>query len=576
MRLLLPLASCLLPLAFVWQLVAAPLLNPNQLRLPPQQQVQTRLPKLGVHTRLTDEVEQAKIQRTFEMVRQMGASWDVEYFPWNYIQRNGPNDWDWSHADLVVDHARRQGLKLIARLDGVPDWARPELTGHSLLTPAHYADFARFAAAFARRYSGKVAAYVIWNEPNVNYEWGFRPPDPAGYAGLLRAVYPPIKAAGPNAQVLAAPLAPNGEHSDLALDDLDYLQQLYAAGAAPYFDGLAAHAYGWQHPPAEAPSPDVINLRRVELERQIMVQNGDAAKHIYITESGWNDYARWVRAVTPEQRIQYTTEAVMLASNWDWLAAFCLWDFRLPVVAHNYNDAWSLVHYDFSPSPTYVALQRLASPSPPAHWQPFVETPTEPGWTERLATGIGDGFDALGHWADTMRYIYWTCRVSDCRVPPDISLEQVRQAGVLRVVMDASFPPLETVAPGGQLEGTDVDLANALAAALGVHVEITNMSSDGLKDAVLAGQADAIISCFQAVPEWKKELAYSEVYYQDRIPVTYGLDAAGNPAQRIDTVDYVVAVRAGRNKLLNAINAALGQMIDSGRLQRLTGQTYWR
>src|SRR5579862_9833658 len=333
--------SLLLMALLVWQLAVQPLLSPNQLRLPPKEQVQTRLPKLGVHTRLTDEVQQSKIQRTLEMARGMGAAWDVEYFPWNYVQRNGPNDWDWSHTDLVVNHAQRQELQLIARLDGVPDWARPKLSGHSLLTPAQYADFAAFAAAFAQRYVGKVAAYVIWNEPNVNYEWGYRPPDPAGYAGLLRAVYPRLKAADSKVLVLAAPLAPNGEHSDLALDDLDYLQQLYAAGAAPFFDGLAAHAYGWQHPPDEAPAPDVINLRRVELERQIMVQNGDAAKQVYITESGWNDYARWVRAVTPEQRVQYTTEAVRLASSWDWLAAFCLWDFRLPVIAHNYNDAWS-------------------------------------------------------------------------------------------------------------------------------------------------------------------------------------------------------------------------------------------
>src|SRR5262245_17015476 len=101
-----------------WQVLAEPLLHPNRLRLPEQQQVETRLPKLGVHTRLTDEVEQRKVQRTFEMVREMGAGWDVEYFPWNYIQRNGRDGWDWNHADLVVEHANRQGLKLIARLDG--------------------------------------------------------------------------------------------------------------------------------------------------------------------------------------------------------------------------------------------------------------------------------------------------------------------------------------------------------------------------------------------------------------------------------------------------------------------------
>jgi ABC-type amino acid transport substrate-binding protein len=575
MRLLPFILSPLLPLTLAWQMVAGPLLSPNQLRLPAAQQVETRLPKLGVHTRLTDEVEQSKIQRTFEMAREMGAAWDVEYFPWNYIQRNGRNDWNWSHSDLVVNHAHQQGLKLIARFDSVPDWARPELTGHSLLTPAHYADYANFVAAFAQRYAGNVAAYVIWNEPNVSYEWGYRQPDPAGYADRLRAVYPGLKAADPQAQVLAAPLAPNGEHSDQALDDLDYLQQLYAAGAAPYFDGLAAHAYGWEHPPEEAPSDARTNVRRVELERQIMVNNGDAAKQIYVTESGWNDYARWIRAVPPEKRIQYTTEAVTQASGWDWLAAFCIWDFRLPTVAHNYNDSWALVHFDFSPSPTYVALQRLASAAQPARWEPFVETPVQPSLRDRFFSWIGDTSGTVGYWLRLRQYSL-RCLFTECIIPPDISLEQIQQAGVLKVVMDASFPPLESVAPDGHLIGTDVDVANAIGQALGVRVEISNLSSDGLKDAVLAGKADAIVSSFQLVPEWKKELAYSQTYYSDQIPVTYGLDADGNPAERIDTVHYVVAVRAGRNKLLKAINAGLTQMMDTGRLQTLTGQDYWR
>lgn len=570
MRLALMVTSPLAALALAWQLVS-PLLQPNQLHLPPPQQVDTRLPKLGVHTRLTDEVEQAKIQRTFEMVREMGAAWDVEYVPWNYVQRNGPDDWDWAHADLVVNHAHQQGLRLIIRLDGVPDWARPRLTAHSLLTPRRYADFARFAAAFAARYRGKVDAYVIWNEPNVDYEWGYRAPDPAGYGELLRAVYPGLKHADPRALVLAAALAPNAEHSASAMSDLDYLQQLYDSGARPYFDGLAAHAYGWKHPPDDAPAPNTINFRRVELERQIMIRNGDQAKQVFITESGWNDYTRWLRAVTPEQRLDYTLESVKLASSWDWLGAICLWEFRLPAPAHNYNDSWTLVHFDFGPSPTYIALQRLASPVQPAAWQPFVEHATPPS----LAQRIGPLFDRLGHWADGKRHQLY-CLFSDCRVPPDISLQQVRTAGVLRVVLDASFPPLETSQPDGRLSGIDVKIATRLAAALGVRAELTNMSTDGLKDAVFSGKADAIVSSFQVVPEWEKELGYSEPYYDDRIPVTFGLDAHGQPTTRMDSVEYVVAVRAGRNKLLRAINGALDSMMDSGELERITGEPQWR
>ena len=47
---------------------------PGQIELGPQHSVSTINPKMGIHTRLTDEVEPWKIKRTLEMVREMGAS----------------------------------------------------------------------------------------------------------------------------------------------------------------------------------------------------------------------------------------------------------------------------------------------------------------------------------------------------------------------------------------------------------------------------------------------------------------------------------------------------------------------
>ena len=97
--------------------------------------------------------------------------------------------------------------------------------------------------------------------------------------------------------------------------------------------------------------------------------------------------------------------------------------------------------------------------------------------------------------------------------PPDRSLERVRQAGVLRVGMDASFPPLESVAAGGRLVGIDPSLSRALASQIGVRARLINMGSDGLKDALLVGKVDAVISSFAPVREWSDKLGYSPPYY---------------------------------------------------------------
>jgi polysaccharide biosynthesis protein PslG len=321
-------------------------------------------PKIGVHTRLTDEVEGWKIDKTFEMAREMGSSWAVEYFPWNYIEGAGPGQYDWSHSDAVIEAANRQGLKLVARLDGVPAWARPAKTTGKYLDYGGYGAFGEFVNKFVDRYKGKVKYYIIWNEPNLSSEWGQRQVDPAGYTELLKVAYARAKEADPSCIVMAAGLAPTLEPqgSEWGLDDLEYLKQMYQAGAGKYFDMLAVHAYGLKSSPEETPDPAKINFARVELDRQIMEQNGDGGKQIMITEGGWNDNPRWVNSVRPYQRIEYTVEAYdMAAKDWNWLEAVNIWAFRFPKPANGYSDYYTFVTPDFVPKPIYLEVQKYAT-----------------------------------------------------------------------------------------------------------------------------------------------------------------------------------------------------------------------
>jgi hypothetical protein len=257
--------------------------------LGPQQVVHSVNPKMGIHTRLTDEVEPWKIKRTLEMVREMGTPWIVEYFPWAYHEPS-PGRFDWSHADLVVDHARRQGLTVIARLGFVPEWARPDPevqpTTFTYLDEDQYGTFAAYARAFVEHFRGRVEHVIIWNEPNISLEWGYRPVDPESYTTLLRTVYPQVKAANPEVLVLggalAPTLAPAGDPE--GMNDLDYLQRMLDAGAGEVMDGLAVHAYGWQaHPDAPA-DPAAVNWNRTELLHEMLAQAGYPNIPVYITK----------------------------------------------------------------------------------------------------------------------------------------------------------------------------------------------------------------------------------------------------------------------------------------------------
>ena len=340
--------------------------EPPLVDLGPQQAVHSINPEMGIHTRLTDEVEPWKIKRTLEMVREMGAPWIVEYFPWAYYETS-PGSVDWSHADLVVDHARRQGLTVIARLGMVPEWARPDPdeqpTTTTYLDEEHYEDFAEHVYAFVEHFRGRVDHIIIWNEPNIGLEWGYRPVDPEGYTELLRAVYPRAKAANPDVVVLGGALAPTlaPEGDPEGMSDLVYLERMLAEGAGEVMDGLAAHAYGWRLPPDAPADPAVVNFSRTELLRELLVEAGYGEMPITITEGGWNDHPRWTKAVQPSQRAAFTVRAYQkVAEDWPWTEATVLWAFRYPRPAHTYLDSFTFVTAEFLPKPIYYAVQRYA------------------------------------------------------------------------------------------------------------------------------------------------------------------------------------------------------------------------
>ena len=327
----------------------------------PPQLVETRNPKIGVHTRLTDEVEEVKIKRTLEMVREMGAGWVVEYFPWAYSERR-PDRFEWGHADMVVDHARAQGLAVIARLGFVPEWARPAQSFDTYLAAEEFDEFGDYVFAFVEHFRGRVSHIIIWNEPNLSLEWGYRPVDPEGYVDLLQTAYVRAKQADPQVVVLAGALAPTlaPPGSEWGMDDLVFLQRMYDAGAAADFDSLAAHAYGWRFPPDEPAAADAINFARTELLREVMVRNGDGHKPILITEGGWNDHPRWTKAVRPGDRIAYTLRAYDKALlEWEWCQAVCLWAFRFPWPQQTYQDYFAFVSTDFVPRPVYLEVQSM-------------------------------------------------------------------------------------------------------------------------------------------------------------------------------------------------------------------------
>jgi hypothetical protein len=138
------------------------------------------------------------------------------------------------------------------------------------------------------QYRGRIEAYQICNEPNLA-EMRHKPQhaDPAEYVAFLREGYQRAKESDPNCIIVSAGLAVSGGAGTLAMHDVQFLRGMYAAGAKSYFDVLGSHPYGFAYAPDDAASNLVHCFRRVEQQRAVMVQYGDVAKPIWITEFGW-------------------------------------------------------------------------------------------------------------------------------------------------------------------------------------------------------------------------------------------------------------------------------------------------
>ncbi len=95
----------------------------------------------------------------------------------------------------------------------------------------------------------------------------------------------------------------------------------------------------------------------------------------------------------------------------------------------------------------------------------------------------------------------------------DGALERVQAGRVLRVGLDASFPPFETLDAAGEVSGVDADLARALAARLGAEPTFVNIGFDGLYDALLADKVDVVISGLPYDARRTQDVIYSPPYF---------------------------------------------------------------
>jgi hypothetical protein len=317
----------------------------------------------------------ATTERDLGKLQAVGFGWQKSLFRWRDIEGRCKGCFSWEESDRVVRASADAGLKIIARLDFQPKWARAD--GANNGPPDNYQDYADFVKAFVNRYKsgsarGTVQAIEIWNEVNLDREWGGGPINrqtAADYVRLISRAYKAAKAADPSVTVITGALSPTGVSADFAQPDDVYLRWMYESGLQGNYDVLGVNA-NVQCPCVDADPGTVAGFghasfyfRRTEQLRQIMVENGEGDKQIWLMEFGWttdqvNPNYAWY-ATTEEKKSELILRAFMFASErWaPWIGVMTLWTVADPRWGQDDEQVWwSVTNPDGSPRPAYERL----------------------------------------------------------------------------------------------------------------------------------------------------------------------------------------------------------------------------
>jgi hypothetical protein len=323
-----------------------------------------------------------------------GVRWIREDFNWQQISPLSSRVSVRRH-DAAIDAAAGAGLQVLGLPTAWPQWSHP-------YTARGVSEFTSFLGAVARRYRGRVAAWEIWNEPNLPASWGGTL---AQYTALLAATYSTLKDIDPSVLVVApctvgpGDLATSASFADLAWIEhfLQYRQAL--------FDVFSFHPYEGRA------SPEQSRLIPTVQRLGSMLQAAGRPVRIWITEQGWaSDFVNPV--IDDVQQARLLVRAYLL-SQAAGVERYFWYDTRNDGLALGDHEAnFGLLRRDFSAKAAYRALavtaralgaRRFAAllPAPHGYYaMRFTGSDGQPPvlalWSSQVSTSLSLTVDAAG------------------------------------------------------------------------------------------------------------------------------------------------------------------------------------
>jgi hypothetical protein len=325
--------KCVLLLAFLTIAVGVVADSPSGLLKTPSQPIPSAF--FGMH------IHRAAVSTPWPSVPfKAWRLWDT-HTTWAQLEPEKGN-WDWRMLDKTVGLAESHGVEVLYTMGRSPQWAsaRPRERGENpnappggMAEPKNLEDWKNYVRTVATRYKGRIKAYEIWNEPNLE---NFYSGTPLAMVNLAREAYAVLKEVDPSITVISpSAVGPTG---------LPWLRQYLALGGGKYADVIGYHFY------VRGQDPEAM-LSFIDQVHEITKEYGVAGKPLWNTEAGWLQPYR----IDPKDGPGYMARAYIL--NWaDGVSRFYwyAWDNQGARVKMTEDD-------EATPTPTahaYAELQR--------------------------------------------------------------------------------------------------------------------------------------------------------------------------------------------------------------------------
>lgn len=373
--------------------------------------------------------------------REAGARWLRDYIDWGAIQPDEGGAYDWSLHDTKFSYMAEDGTNVIAILGNNPSWAA-EYPGGPVTETVH---LTAFLAAAVERYDGdgfddapghpRVGYWELYNEPDLEDEShagsggiGFWGNNGAGYAQMLRTVYPAIKGADHTAQVVFGGVA----YENVGIFDLDFVDEVMAyieENPGDYFDIMNFHYYPTFASVWASWGVDIIG--KTTRVREIMAAHG-ISKPMICTEAGdWSSPDWSWRTASHESQSRYVVQLYTrsMATHLNTAIWYQLIDCRDDCP---WEEKRGLFDADRNPKPSYNAYRTLTTRLAGASYERTLTA-------GELNSDKAEGYLLVVPGALERVYVVWTTQ-EDTRATLRIPASEA-------VVYDKYDPSIATVPP---------------------------------------------------------------------------------------------------------------------------------